>query len=592
MRIFPESMYRQLPSDSSQRFLIQVWYSMLHQNSLDSYRVPCMNPINIVRELRTLMSKTEVLPVHWDIIMCVKETSIILERDHVVKKHFTLHYTRLQPLLASIAKIPQKDAKTVSSYLSPIIYYLKDFAAELENNYLALAVKELELLINQPNMKPEIRRLLGNLLSTTLDTGHSIEAVFSIAMNVLPAKSAKDARNQPPTFDKRLKSATHILQSPKENYEVVFRLDNFSRFEPELTEIKPISFSRTWQWKQLPVAHEKFAGAVGPVVYAGVTVDAHDQHAAVQSAKNTLGSVLDIIRFEFEPQPIRLNDQAMVRKSEPRNEEFKPVHTGTVVPNPRSNVTHAQLAQFTQQLNAILQRNNIEPSSHKRIEAAFRYYRTGCDSLHFENKFLNWWMALEFLLSSGNGQSIIDRVQKPLCSILVQTYARKHLASFLGALRYCKVQDVDGMYSVADFYRLIIDQARFDRLVAALDNYPILQTGLEWLHVNIVGAANIKDFYIRHQRKLNWHIQRIYRMRCDIVHSAGYDLGLSLLSANLEYYLKSMLEYMLTVFASNPMLNSIDEILVRAEALTKQILNDLGNGKTDIFEQTLTDTPI
>jgi hypothetical protein len=551
-----------------------------------------MNPVNIIRELHTLISKLDVMPVHDDIIRCAAEAGQILVRDPVITKHVSFQWERLRPLLEALAKLAPKESKKVTAHVLPLRYFLRDFAHELERNYLAYATNELETLIAEGQSLSAIRQLTGSILSTALDVGHSLDALFSIALNVLPIRPRPDAHDGPPPFEKRFLSAMRILQSAPHEYDVVFRLEKFTRFQPELKQITPISFSKAWQWAPLPTHYEKFAAAVGPVVYAGLTVNAHDKHAAVHNGKTILGSVLDILRFEFEPQTISINDQAMVRKAVCESESFSPVKTSTVVPNPRSAVSHTALTKFIQQLNAILQQAQIESTSRKKIEAAFRYYRTGCDSLHFENKFLNWWMALEFLLSSGNAQSIVERVQRPLGDVLLQTYAKKHLDSYVGALKFCGAEASHGVQSAADLYLLLKDNAQFKQLSEQLESYPVLQSSLEWLRKKLSEAREIKTFYEHHKEKLTWHIHRIYRMRCDIVHSAAYDLKLSLLSANLEFYLKSMLDYMLTLFAENPMLNSIDELLNRSHFLTQQLLNELDDGETRLFELLLKDIPI
>ena len=39
-----------------QRFFLECWYNMVHQYSVDSYRLKTMNPVNSARELYSVWS--------------------------------------------------------------------------------------------------------------------------------------------------------------------------------------------------------------------------------------------------------------------------------------------------------------------------------------------------------------------------------------------------------------------------------------------------------------------------------------------------------------------------------------------------------
>jgi len=40
--------------NARQQFFLSAWFNLVHQHSLDSYRVRVMNPLNILRELRRM----------------------------------------------------------------------------------------------------------------------------------------------------------------------------------------------------------------------------------------------------------------------------------------------------------------------------------------------------------------------------------------------------------------------------------------------------------------------------------------------------------------------------------------------------------
>jgi hypothetical protein len=78
-----------------------------------------------------------------------------------------------------------------------------------------------------------------------------------------------------------------------------------------------------------------------------------------------------------------------------------------------------------------------------------------------------------------------------------------------------------------------------------------------------------------HERRLRWHVQRIYRARCDIVHSAQRMVDATLLCANLEFYLKTVLSAFLDAFHRHPTLRSPREFFDRQQHALDQITKEL-----------------
>ncbi|MFM0514625.1 hypothetical protein [Paraburkholderia sp. RL17-373-BIF-A] len=70
----------------------------------------------------------------------------------------------------------------------------------------------------------------------------------------------------------------------------------------------------------------------------------------------------------------------------------------------------------------------------------------------------------------------------------------------------------------------------------------------------LASPTDMKTFLIRVEQGLRWHLQRIWRARCDIVHSAGRMINIALLCANLEAYLKSVPTALLAAFGRIPTL--------------------------------------
>ena len=88
MRFVQENKINRLPQEPTARFFIQLWYDMVHRNSLDSHRVRCMDAISILRELQTLISKTALSGIGKDIKRVAEEVLYTLDPDPIILSQF------------------------------------------------------------------------------------------------------------------------------------------------------------------------------------------------------------------------------------------------------------------------------------------------------------------------------------------------------------------------------------------------------------------------------------------------------------------------------------------------------------------------
>jgi hypothetical protein len=86
---------------------------------------------------------------------------------------------------------------------------------------------------------------------------------------------------------------------------------------------------------------------------------------------------------------------------------------------------------------------------------------------------------------------------------------------------------------------------------------------------------------------VTWHLHRLWAVRCDIVHSAEFNLSLVLLCANLEYYLKSTLYTILSLLRSNGQIGSLQELFERVALANDDIMGQLKSGSADLFDEYL-----
>jgi hypothetical protein len=300
-------------------------------------------------------------------------------------------------------------------------------------------------------------------------------------------------------------------------------------------------------------------------------------------ARKNLDDILDLIRFELETDIIRVKPEFVSTSSDSGKPRVYPLRSQ--IPNPRRNVSSDEFMGFVRRIGDAIENPTLDPQSKEKVKSAFHFYRMGRDAEEFENKFLNWWTALEYLVKTGKG-SIIGEVEKRLVPILILGYSAKHLRSYARTLYFCRVRPSTGAigrFHVADykdlnpfdFFTLLMDNSEFGEISTRLSRYPSLLFYLTRFRAQMSDSNAIKSFYDRHEQRIKWHINRIYRIRCDIVHSAGYSMNLTLLCANLEYYLKYVLMAILEILTNNKAISSLSELYDRVDYTYKCLQADL-----------------
>ena len=99
-----DTKYTSMVTDQCALFFLQLWPSMVHRSATDSFRMRCMNSLNILEELYELIQKQKNgLPDEVDIKLVALETKDVLSTDSVMKSHFSQQVGLLSPLLDQVA---------------------------------------------------------------------------------------------------------------------------------------------------------------------------------------------------------------------------------------------------------------------------------------------------------------------------------------------------------------------------------------------------------------------------------------------------------------------------------------------------------
>lgn len=561
----------QYPLTREQCMFAGVWYNMTYAYSLDSHRVRVMHAINILEELMRLTTLPHASSEdRWQV---AREAIGILESEAVLKRGaLNAATTEIQALLGK--SFGQKfDKSAIEKGRALLESYLREYVDLLRRYYVEELIQGLHDAVLAPDARPEperfneIRSLTGSLISCLIARGQSIEGLYQLYRQVLvPIKRQKKAY----VFAQRFDLLRRLITSESRAWRVCFAIDGVTDTKSFPPQIGDIEFN-------LEVLEEIGALAgmkeQGHRLFAYGSADAIDARTAGQLVHDRINRVLDLVRFEYDRTNIVVSDQfAVPRKAGP---DWRLLPIPKVVPNPQSSVSPAELDAFARNVGRLVTGERFSQEGRDRVLAAFRLYRMGADTTSFENKLVNWWTGLEFLAKgmSGSG-SIGDAVECSVTPVLMGVSVINHLTAYREVLLEHSVELVDAAngqpialkeLDFAQLYEVFAQPAHRQTINGRLRDVPLTQMRFDQFSGFLATPGDMNTFLGRVEQGLRWHLQRIYRARCDIVHSAGRMVNIALLCANLEAYLKSALSALLGAFGRIPTLASPTEFFIRAE---------------------------
>ena len=579
-------------------YFAACWFNMVHANSVDSFRVKVVNPQNCLRELL----KNHDIGGTEDKAMVRAEALATLSQDLVLKRAaFIVPTVKLCEVLSGKWEkekengpitlmmrylVKELDHAVTSSYISHCLALLEEI---LVANTLAAESEEIRF--------SSVKKITNGLLSTLMDSDASLESLYAVYSQFIVPRRV----NGPVAFHRQLSTVKTILTQSSKTFQVVFALDNVTTPKDFPENIGGIRFSQTPQMTIAEDNQDKKSKFVQVYLvenrsrlFASLKIEAKDPRAAGAIAFGQLNDILNLVRFEYESAKVTLPDSfaSQTGATPPRI-----LSLPTVVPNPRTAIDGPAFADFVKSINDLVTKDQFSAEGLDRVNSAFRLYRTGLDTSVLENKLMNWWTALEFLVRGGTATgSIGSSIEALVTPVVCNTYLQKHLASYRNVLVDLGVVVKDPIslelinlkvISIVDLYELMKRADMRQGLLDPVADYSYLHEQLQTFLTMLNSPARIKEQNEDHEQRVRWQLQRIWRARCDIVHSAQRKVSQILLCANLEFYLKTTLMSLLKDIRILPTLSGPKEFFDRQEAVYIKLQSELKNGNDSLLKSLL-----
>lgn len=547
-----DSRLRQKNVDNKYIFFFQRWQELLESRTLDMYQYNILNTYVACVELIDVIEKTMsgLLTSRINVDDCKDEALSIVKCDEILEKHNRPLRNLLLRILGS--KIDGKargdilDDKNGAQYISlnRLKFQLQTPVRQLEQHYLSYVLEELKASIDaQDKAKTEIcmKALISQCISMgwstkglfllselfegekselekwtafknriTTDGNTFFEIYYSIKIETRPGMGAENVRDTIRAVGLRINTGSEIINGDEN------RRDLYSKLSAETT-------------------------------YIISEVSAADLYSAVLAVINMLNSKLSIATFYNTISPWIANSPQIVAYN-------KSSHTALALRLTDIFKTYDYIDSNNgvfEDTNRIFT-NGAKEHITTKLSAAFAYTNLSRSSLFQETKYISLWIALESVMRTGQYSDIISHVKFVLPEILCIRYFYRMVRNFSEDCIRCgfktetsigiDMQSANKKELVKQLICIFRDSQAYQVLHTRCSANSLLDYRCSEIHELLNDPTAIIQKFEHYTQKIRWHIQRLYRIRNEITHSAFQeDKSLVIYIEHLYTYLAQLM---------------------------------------------------
>lgn len=547
-------------------FVRERLIELLHKETVDSYRVRNHYSISLMEELDNLLDewKSNKIKQFETIDACISETLRTLEEDSCF--NFSSYSLNLfKDDIESFRKEAGNKGKTedtvsISSHLINLIdkiHHVIIRCVELnKEDYLSKIFCRIESIISSEEdlddkLYPDVLRQLDWAVSTLccalIHQGYSKNHLYYNALKL---------NKEPSEFLENFTALKEkLLEKAELDHIVVFKIKVNDEIVKCADAYNFTSDSSAWAIHlhgKSGIKYKSYCECPSGLLYYVHNVKALDMYSAIKAGKQSLSFQLDVMNVALSKAKVSVQSQALViqftklggKYIYEKNIDF---HLDGIFANNPSLAS-----SFKNVMDSISLSLSISNETKRRITSALRHLRLGDTAPELEQRFINYWIALEFIFSSpATNENTFRRIKKHLINLLCVCYIKRNVKYLEDKLRERNKQ--------SDYQSLLsLSNSEWCTLIET-EKSLLTQWRLCDLKSILRGRDSIKDYVNHHKQNLEWHLIRIYRMRNQLIHEAAITQDIESVTSNLRYYLVFLLNQMVSYFSNNlSHINAVD----------------------------------
>lgn len=512
---YNNSSLESLNVDSKYYLFCQVWKELTESKTFDSYQFKSFNIVNGLGELKHNLTNylDNVVPTTHLITSVIEELIKTIKRDYVLANRFP---DIKNQLLVNLGKKCDTVSK-IKALRYQISLYEKQLCDTYDEELISCLIDAIE------NSKQSVvANLTSTFISRCVDQGWSPKSLYT-KLDLTNGKKVDDFLNK-------------IFNMPEQSYAIIFPfrlkitisgktreenkeylIEQLGKYDICLLEKDKLILEYPQVDKSLLTSSE----------YMIVNCTAKDVNSASHAGIIKLSNVLNILSFFSAIEPWSINNISWVVYNIdcPYSKTMSPSDIyGTYEYLDSSSTVHGRI-------ESIITATTADNELHQKLISSFSYANLSHASMTVEEKYMNMWIALESLARSDAYDNIIGNILQCVPKACCLRYLYRNLRNFLEDCGRCGIS--------LDFETIKIDLKKPDKEIMVSNLLEIIRQEdlcrllIDRCSVNdlllyrcneIIGIVlNERDMisHIKsHYKTIEWHLNRLYRIRNEIAHSA------------------------------------------------------------------------
>jgi len=533
-----------MDKDRVQKYVVSRVVELLHKETLDSYRVRNNNVFTSLKETRDIIARYGEMKVKKfeTVNYLASETLDLLQVDTCLRFP-TYSRNLLMQEIKDFLKNGNKDIHVVQSQMDRVLFCLDKCIEENKDSYL------LELLSKMDSLLADCLNWTEDVI---LDRVSYLDSILS-ALCVQFISEGFDKRflflelkpKGKRSFDEFRRFLFEIAKKKKRRFEVIWRL---RIVEEDAKKLETIGFRTKADTSKIEEEFlKKYNKTFTPGKYAYFyqeELDALDRYSAARLSRERLTQRFDGLHLGVYSQRLIMPDSAIVLEKKTKGWYVHYCAERYFLDGLFAE-DYSLSAEFIATLDTIYSSTAVDQTAKDRIKSAIRHLNYGDLDSEIEQRFINYWIALEFIFASPQtNESTFTRLKDSLVDVLAVSYVKRNMD-------YLKRKLVEDKIISEDF-DLWHSEAELDQ-VADKDGLPLFwKYKLKKMKSRLFGHKDkLKKYYQTHVENLERHIVRIYNLRNELVHEGAIKRDVENLASNLRYYLVFLLDQMIDYFVNH-----------------------------------------
>lgn len=500
-------------------FFYQRWSELLNPRTLDEYQYNVLNSYVALTELYEVIinikSKVYALQNARD---CVDETIQIIESDRILLKECPALLNRLKHHLHSVKLKENKENKDECSTEMLRLQYQVSYAInKIKNDYLSWIINSLYDDIISGNFE-YIEKHASFLVSQCVDSGWSSRGLYELRTLFHGTRSFLDKWN----------NFSRILKAPQREYEVFFSFEKIG--DEDISQIKGLGLN-VLTGKDIIAQNSDVDLLVTYIsqnkLYISIGVSSCDAYSSASTGLNMINNKMNIAAFYNILEPWLVNKPSIISLDKERK---KAKNIGIHDLFSTYDYVDSSATIFEKTKNIYKKESLV--GLQAKLNGVFSYTNLGKISLFQEVKFLNLWVAIESVVRTGQyGTSIIDHLKHILPPVLCTRYIYRIIRNFAEDCKRCEVTLSTASFTIdlnqftkgklaEEIIQVFKDNTMYADLLALCSVNTLLKYRCSSIRSILMDNKKIAEVMKAYNRKITWHLQRLYRIRNSITHSA------------------------------------------------------------------------